>query len=102
MRDLAADDMQIAVSIRYLQIKGASHAHIYLYSGNGKLIRRLTNDEILQDVHPVFSPDGDEIVFTRQRGATDELGSVNVSGKNAHLIDRPLISTLLRVRMRAA
>ena len=47
--DLAADEMQIAVSVRYSQIKGTSHAHIYLYSGDGKLIRQLTADETVQD-----------------------------------------------------
>lgn len=93
----AADEMRVAVSIRYLQIKGTSHAHIYLYSGDGKLIRQLTSNESGQDVKPVFSPDGREIAFTRRRDSAfgqptdtnDELRCVASSGENVRRLDTP-------------
>jgi hypothetical protein len=87
VRDLAADEMQIAVSVRYLQIKGTSHAHIYLYSGDGKLIRQLTADEIVQDINPVFAPEGGEIVFTRKAKAGEQTWSVTTSGTRAHRLN---------------
>jgi dipeptidyl aminopeptidase/acylaminoacyl peptidase len=86
VRDLAADDMQIAVSIRYLQIKGTSHAHIYLYTGDGKLIRQLTRDQTGQDVDPVFAPEGREIVFTRKAKTGDQTWSVTTLGTGAHRV----------------
>jgi hypothetical protein len=57
---------ELAVAIRYLQAKGTSHAHIYLYREDGKLLRQLTRDEKGQDRSPVFAPDGRMIVFTRE------------------------------------
>ena len=57
---------ELAVAIRYLQAKGTSHAHIYLYREDGRLLRQLTRDETGQDRSPVFAPDGKTIVFTRE------------------------------------
>lgn len=74
--------MKIAVSIRYLQVTGTSHAQIYLYSGDGKLIRRLSETNEGQDVDPVFSPDGREIAFTRKLKNADQVRVVQtLSGK---------------------
>jgi hypothetical protein len=57
---------ELAVATRYLQAEGTSHAHIYLYREDGKLLRQLTRDEKGQDRSPVFAPDGETIVFTRE------------------------------------
>ena len=45
---------EIVIAIRYLQATGTSHAHLYLYREDGKLLRRLTNDNSGQDVAPIF------------------------------------------------
>jgi hypothetical protein len=60
-------DPEIAIAIRYLRPKGASHSHIYLYRENGKLSRQLTHSDSGQDTSPVFSADGSVILFTRQK-----------------------------------
>jgi hypothetical protein len=60
-------ESEIVVAIRYLQAQGTSHAHLYLYRENGKLLRQLTNDNSGQDVDPVFAPHGETIVFTREK-----------------------------------
>ena len=54
------------VAIRYLQPKGTSHAHLYLYREDGKLLRQLTKDDSGQDFDPVFAPGGETIVFSRE------------------------------------
>jgi len=58
---------EIVVAIRYLQAEGASHSHLYLYRDDGKFLRQLTNDSSGQDVDPIFAPDGESIVFTREK-----------------------------------
>lgn len=40
---------EIVVAIRYLQAEGTSHAHLYLYREDGKLLRQLTSDNTGQD-----------------------------------------------------
>jgi len=57
---------EIVVAIRYLQAQGESHAHLFLYSENGSLLRQLTKEEVGQDLDPMFAPDGATIVFTRE------------------------------------
>ena len=64
----AAPAAEIVVAIRYLQAEGTSHAHLYLYREDGKLLRQLTKVEKGQDREPVFAPDGEMIVFTRDLG----------------------------------
>ena len=58
---------EIVVSIRYLLPTGTSHAHLFLYREDGKLLRQLTRDNSGQDFNPIFSPDGETIVFTREK-----------------------------------
>ncbi|MES2465496.1 MAG: hypothetical protein V4671_33440 [Armatimonadota bacterium] len=58
---------EIVVSIRYLMPKGMSHAHLFLYRDDGKLLRQLTRENSGQDFNPIFSPDGKNIVFTREK-----------------------------------
>src|SRR5438874_2273193 len=60
-------DSEIVIAIRYLQAKGTSHSHLYLYREDGKLLRQLTNDDSGQDSDPIFSGDGGTIVFTREK-----------------------------------
>jgi hypothetical protein len=57
---------EIAVAIRYLQAQGESHAHLFLYREDGTLLRQLTKEERGQDLDPIFAPDGETIVFTRE------------------------------------
>jgi hypothetical protein len=57
---------EIAVAIRYLQAQGESHAHLFLYREDGTLLRQLTKENIGQDLDPMFAPDGETIVFTRE------------------------------------
>jgi hypothetical protein len=59
---------EVVVAIRYLQAQGESHAHLFLYDENGKLLRQLTKDDSGQDQDPIFAPDGTTIVFTREIG----------------------------------
>jgi hypothetical protein len=64
---VARGDSEIVIAIRYLQAKGTSHSHLYLYREDGKLLRQLTSDNSGQDVDPIFSPNGETIVFTREK-----------------------------------
>lgn len=59
---------EIVVAIRYLQAQGESHAHLFLYREDGTLLRQLTNENSGQDLDPIFAPDGETIVFTREIG----------------------------------
>ncbi len=64
---------EIVVAMRYFQQTGTSHAHLYLYRADGKLLRQLTADDTGQDYAPQFSPEGEHIVFSRR----NEDGSTN-------------------------
>jgi hypothetical protein len=57
---------EIVVAIRYLQAQGESHSHLFLFREDGALLRQLTKDETGQDLDPIFAPDGETIVFTRE------------------------------------
>src|SRR4051812_48059255 len=57
---------EIVVAIRYLQAQGESHSHLYLYREDGTLLRQLTKEESGQDLDPMFAPDGETILFTRE------------------------------------
>jgi WD40 repeat protein len=79
---------EIVVATRYLQANGASHAHLYLYREDGKLLRQLTNDNSGQDSTPIFSPDGNVIVFTREKpGNVHEFWSIEPRGINLKRLD---------------
>jgi hypothetical protein len=81
-------DTEIVVAIRYLQPKGTSHSHLYLYREDGKLLRQLTNDNSGQDVDPIFAQDGETIVFTRQKpNDTREFWSIDPRGAKLKKLD---------------
>ena len=63
----ARAEPEIVIAIRYLQAKGTSHSHLFLYREDGKLLRQLTKDNTGQDVDPIFARDGKTIVFTREK-----------------------------------
>src|SRR5712664_2591292 len=79
---------EVVVAIRYLQTEGTSHSHLYLYREDGKFLRQLTTDNSGQDVDPVFAPDGEVIVFTREKtGSPLEFWSVHPLGGNPTKVD---------------
>ena len=81
-------DSEIVIAIRYLQPKGTSHSHLYLYREDGKLLRQLTNDNSGQDVDPIFAPDGETIVFSREKpNDTREFWSVDPRGTKLKKFD---------------
>ena len=75
---------EIVVAMRYFQGSGTSHSHLYLYREDGKLLRQLTADNTGQDYAPLFSPDGETIVFSRRSdtGGTDHY---SVEPRGGHL-----------------
>src|SRR5436305_10982644 len=85
----ARGDLEIVIAIRYLQAKGTSHSHLYLYRENGKLLRQLTNDNSGQDSDPIFSGDGGTIVFTREKNQREFWSSDPLGNKLKKLTTAP-------------
>lgn len=84
----ARGDSEIVIAIRYLQAKGTSHSHLYLFREDGKLLRQLTDDSSGQDNDPIFASDGETIVFTREKpDGTHEFWSVDPLGKKLKKLD---------------
>jgi hypothetical protein len=72
---------EIVVAIRYLQAQGESHAHLFLYRADGTFLRQLTKDDSGQDLDPIFAPDGETVVFTREMSENKfEFWSIQPSG----------------------
>src|SRR5258705_6907082 len=85
---ISRGDAEIVVAIRYLQPKGTSHSHLYLYREDGKLLRQLTNDNSGQDSHPIFASDGGTIVFTLEKpNDTREFWSIDPRGTKLKKLD---------------
>src|SRR5437588_4788633 len=81
-------DSEIVIAIRYLQPKGTSHSHLYLYREDGKLLRQLTKDNSGQDVDPIFAPDGSTIVFAREKpNNVREFLSIDTRGTGLKKLD---------------
>src|SRR5882672_9894587 len=79
---------EIVIAIRYLQAEGTSHAHLYLYREDGKLLRQLTNGNSAQDSDPIFASDGDTILFTREKpNDTREFWSIDPRGTKLKKLD---------------
>lgn len=75
---------EIVVANRYLLANQTSHAHLYLYREDGKLLRQLSRDNSGQDRDPVFAPDGASIAWTRELpGGKTQFWSISPLGKNA-------------------
>ncbi|MBV8101721.1 MAG: hypothetical protein JOZ31_21470 [Verrucomicrobia bacterium] len=79
-------DSEIVVAIRYLKAKGTSHAQLFLFREDGRLLRQLTNENVAQVRNPRFAPDGETVVFTREVGSNKEYWSVEPRGKNLHVL----------------
>ncbi|MGB8353974.1 MAG: hypothetical protein WCD79_08825 [Chthoniobacteraceae bacterium] len=75
---------EIVIAIRYLQAHGTSHAQLFLYSEDGRLIRQLADDNSCQMMDPLFAPDGETIVFTKATGTGKEYWSIKPRGGNLH------------------
>src|SRR3954465_1374039 len=87
-QSLAYADSEIVIAIRYLQAQGTSHSHLYLYREDGKLLRQLTKDDPGQDSAPIFSPDGEMVVFTREEpNDVREFWSVTPHGTDFKKLD---------------
>src|SRR5438094_10361486 len=81
-------ESEIVIAIRYLQPKGTSHSHLYLYREDAKLLRQLTNDNSGQDISPIFAPDGKTIAFTREKANdTREFWSIEPRGTKLKKLD---------------
>jgi hypothetical protein len=81
-------DSELVIAIRYLQAEGTSHSHVYLYREDGKLLRQLTNDSSGQDSTPIFSPDGETVVFTREKSeAVKEIWSIEPRARTLKKLD---------------
>lgn len=79
---------EIVVAIRYLQAQGESHAHLFLYQEDGTLLRQLTKGDSGQDLDPMFAPDGETIVFSREIGENKfEFWSIQPSGAGLKRLD---------------
>src|SRR4051812_1345384 len=84
----ARADSEIVVAIRYLQAEGESHAHLFLYREDGTLLRQLTKEERGQDLDPVFAPNGETIVFSREIGENKfEYWSIEPKGGGLKRLD---------------
>ena len=85
---VARGDSEIVIAIRYLQAKGTSHSHLYLYRKDGKLLRQLTRDNSGQDVDPIFSANGETIVFARENpNDAREFWSISPRGTQLKKLD---------------
>lgn len=84
----AARAADVAISIRYLHPKGKSHAAIFLFGTDGKLIRQITEPNDSQDVNPSFAPDGKSIIFTSENDSTRKrvLVSLDLASRAAKVI----------------
>jgi hypothetical protein len=84
----ASADSELVIAIRYLQPQGTSHSHLYLYREDGKLLRQLTKDDSGQDSAPIFSANGETIVFTRKKSNNvHEFWSVSPRGADLKRLD---------------
>ena len=75
---------EIVVANRYLLANKTSHAHLYLYREDGKPLRQLSRDDAGQDRDPVWAPDGNTIVWTRELpGGKSQIWSISPLGHSA-------------------
>lgn len=77
----------VVVAIRYYQIEGKSHSHLYLFDRGAKLVRQLTHDDSGQDHDPVFSPDGRKIVYQRRLSKGNQWRRIDITGEHDQRLD---------------
>jgi hypothetical protein len=75
---------EIVLANRSLQAQGTSHAQLFLYREDGTLLRQLTRDNTGQMIDPIFAPDGETIVFTREVDDHKDFWSIEPKGLNLH------------------
>lgn len=69
--------MRVVISIRkFTPDENRSYFHLFLYSGDGKMIRQLTSTSGADDTNPVFSPDGKQVVFERALPGSKNIATV--------------------------
>ena len=73
---------------RALQAQGTSHAQLFLYREDGTFLRQLTRDDSGQMIDPIFAPDGETIVFTREAGDQKDFWSIEPKGLNLHQLSQ--------------
>jgi len=79
---------EIVIAIRYLQVEGTTPLHLCLYRDDGKFPHQLTIDNSGRDVHPIFAPNGEAIVFAREKeNSPVEFWSVHPVGGIATKLD---------------
>jgi hypothetical protein len=77
---------QVVVAIRYLQIDGTSHSHLYLFDRKAEVMRQLTNEDAGQDHDPVFAPAGSVIIYQRSLKKGSQWRSIQITGKGDRLL----------------
>jgi hypothetical protein len=75
---------EIVLANRSLQAQGTSHSQLFLYREDGTLLRQLTRDNTGQMIDPIFAPDGETIVFTREVDDHKDFWSIEPKGLNLH------------------
>ena len=73
-----------AVGGEEIQAQGTSHSQLFLYREDGTFLRQLTRDNSGQMIDPIFAPDGETIVFTREVGDHKDFWSIEPRGVNLH------------------
>jgi hypothetical protein len=79
---------EIVLANRSLQAQGTSHAQLFLYLEDGTFLRQLTRDDSGQMIDPIFAPDGETIVFTRELGDHKDFWSIEPKGLNLHQLSQ--------------
>jgi hypothetical protein len=79
---------EIVLANRSLQPEGTSHAQLFLYREDGTFLRQLTRDNSGQMIDPIFAPDGETIVFTREMGDHKDFWSIEPRGLNLHQLSQ--------------
>jgi dipeptidyl aminopeptidase/acylaminoacyl peptidase len=83
---LSPDDSMIMFTAEKVsKDKKDYHSHIYMIDTGGGEVTRYTFGEV-RDSHPVFSPDGEWIVFTSKRGEKKGIYKMPTSGGEAVLL----------------